>query len=142
MVKNPPEGMPRLTPYLYYNDLAAALEWLGKAFGFAERMKIPGEDGALMHAEVALKDCVVMMGPPSQESETVSAQDLPGVSASLYVYVDDVDAHHAMAASAGADPGELQDMFWGDRMYAVRDLEGHHWTFATAKKEPAPPPGS
>lgn len=142
MVKNPPEGMPRLTPYLYYNDLAAALEWLGKAFGFSERMKIPGEDGGLMHAEIALKDCVVMMGPPSQEFETASAQDLPRVSASLYVYVDDVDAHHAKAASAGAEPGELQDMFWGDRMYAVRDLEGHHWTFATAKKEPAPPPGS
>lgn len=142
MVKNPPEGMPRLTPYLYYNDLAAALEWLGKAFGFAERMRLPGEDGVLMHAEAALEDCVVMMGPPSEEFETSSAQDLPRVSASLYVYVDDVDAHHAQAAAAGAAPGELQDMFWGDRMYAVRDLEGHHWTFATAKKEPGPPPGS
>jgi uncharacterized glyoxalase superfamily protein PhnB len=142
MVKNPPEGMPRLTPYLYYNDLGAALEWLGKAFGFQERMRLPGEDGALMHAEMGMADCVVMMGLPSQEFETSSAQDLPRVNASLYVYVEDVDAHHAHASAAGAEPGELQDMFWGDRMYAVRDLEGHHWTFATAKNEPAPPPGS
>lgn len=142
MVKNPPEGMPRLTPYLYYNDLAAALEWLDKAFGFEERMRIPGEDGGIMHAEVRFEDCVVMMGPPSDEFDTSSANDLPKVNASHYVYVDDVDAHHARAAAAGAEPGELQDMFWGDRIYAVRDLEDHHWTFATAKKEPDMPPGA
>ena len=142
MVQNPPEGMPRLTPYLYYHDLAAALEWLGKSFGFEERMRMPGEDGTLMHAEVKLKDCVVMMGTPSKEFETASARDLPAVNHSLYVYVDDVEAHPAQAAAAGAKPGELQDMFWGDRMYAVRDLEGHHWTFASAVREPGPPPGS
>lgn len=142
MVQNPPAGAPRLMPYLYYRDLAAAVEWLGKAFGFAERMRIPGEDGGLMHAEVAIEDCVVMMGPPSKEAETASARDLPAVNQSLYVYVNDVDAHHRQSAAAGAEPGELQDMFWGDRMYNVRDLEGHHWTFATAVKEAGPPPGA
>ena len=141
-MKNPPEGMPRLTPYLYYRDVVAALEWLGKAFGFEERMRIPGEDGAVMHAEATLADSVVMMGQPSKEMETASASDLPAVNQSLYVYVDNVDAHHAQAAAAGAKPDELQEMFWGDRIYAVRDLEGHHWTFATAVKEPGPPPGS
>ena len=53
-------------------------------------------------------------------------------------HIDD----RARAAAAGAEPGELQDMFWGDRIYAVRDLEEHHWTFATAKNEPDMPPGA
>ena len=142
MVKNPPEGVPRLMPYLFYKDVGAALEWLGKTFGFAERLRMPAEDGGIMHAEMGLEDCVVMMGPPSAERDTASPTDLPRVNASLYVYVDDVDAHHARASAAGAAPGEVMDMFWGDRIYDVRDLEGHHWTFATATKEPGPPPGA
>ena len=28
MPTNPPENMPRITPYLYYKDVASALEWL------------------------------------------------------------------------------------------------------------------
>jgi uncharacterized glyoxalase superfamily protein PhnB len=56
---------------------------------------------------------------------------LPGIHQSLYVYVDDVDAHFRNAVEAGAEPlTEPADMFWGDRMYAVKDLEGHHWSFA------------
>jgi hypothetical protein len=28
MVQNPPEGYPRISPYLYYEDGAAAIDWL------------------------------------------------------------------------------------------------------------------
>ena len=31
MPANPPENMPRITPYLYYKDVASALEWLARA---------------------------------------------------------------------------------------------------------------
>ncbi len=34
MPANPPENMPRITPNVFYDDLGAALDWLGKAFGF------------------------------------------------------------------------------------------------------------
>ena len=61
MPKNPPENMPRITPYLLYEDVGAALEWLGKAFGFSERMRLPGPDGKINHAEMELADGLVMM---------------------------------------------------------------------------------
>src|SRR6185503_17712371 len=32
-VANPPENMPRISPYLYYEDVAGALAWLSRAFG-------------------------------------------------------------------------------------------------------------
>ena len=42
MPTNPPENMPRITPYLYYKDVAGALDWLARAFGLKERMRMPG----------------------------------------------------------------------------------------------------
>jgi len=49
----------------------------------------------------------------------------------LYVYVDDVDAHHRRALAAGASVVlELATQPWGDRRYQVTDPEGHQWTFA------------
>jgi uncharacterized glyoxalase superfamily protein PhnB len=40
MPKNPPEEMPRITPYLLYEDVGAAMDWLARAFGFRERMRL------------------------------------------------------------------------------------------------------
>ena len=50
MASNPPEGFPRITPYLLYEDCDAALEFLAKAFGFTEDMRVPGPDGKVTHA--------------------------------------------------------------------------------------------
>ena len=139
MPKNPPDGMPRITPYLVYKDLPSALAWLEKTFGFKPRFSMPGKDGKLLHAEMTFADGVIMMGPGNQQQKCVSPVELPGLHQSLYVYVDDVDAHHAHSKASGAEVFmELQDMFWGDRTYAVKDLEGHAWTFATHVKDVPP----
>ena len=66
MPANPPENMPRVTPNVFYDDLGAALDWLGKAFGFEKRMSIPGSDGGLIHAEMQFADGVIMMSPTSE----------------------------------------------------------------------------
>ena len=147
MPANPPEGMPRMIPFLFYNDPGAALDWLAKAFGLETRMSMPGPEGQIMHAEMQLRDAVIMMGPVSDEVGSKSPSDLPGVNQSLYVYVDDVDAHYEQAKSAGARiMSEPEDMFWGDRMYYAQDCEGHHWNFAQHVKDVAPedmkPPGA
>src|SRR5713101_345590 len=67
MPTNPPKNMTRVTPYLYYEDVANALDWLVKTFGFRERMRMPGPGGNIMHAEVELADGGVMMGHPGPE---------------------------------------------------------------------------
>jgi len=140
MPQNPPAGMPRITPYLYYSDVARALEWLTAAFGFEERLRLPGEDGTgVGHAEMAFADGVLMLGPASADRGAASAQSLLGVPSSLYVYVDDVDAHCERARRAGAKIAmEPVDMFWGDRMYAAVDFDGQHWTFAEHVRDVPP----
>jgi uncharacterized glyoxalase superfamily protein PhnB len=129
--------MPRITPYLYYENVAAALSWLGKAFGFHERMRMPGPEGNIMHAEMELADGVIMMGRPGPDYR--NPKRVGGVTQSLYVYVDDVDKHFIRAREAGAKIlAEPADQFYGDRRYGAEDLEGHHWYFAQHVRDIAP----
>jgi uncharacterized glyoxalase superfamily protein PhnB len=137
MPKNPPENMPRVSPYLYYEDVAGTLDWLARAFGFSERVRMPGPNGDVMHAEMEYAEGVIMMGRPGPEYR--NPKKLGGVTQSLYVYVDDVDAHFRRAKSAGAKiTEEPADQFYGDRRYGTEDPEGHLWYFATHVKDVAP----
>lgn len=137
MPKNPPENTPRVTPYLYYQDVAAALRFLADAFGFHEKLRMPGPDGKIAHAEMTLGDGLVMMGCPGAEYR--NPKRLGQTTQSLYVYVDDVDAHCARAKKAGAKiVDEPADQFYGDRRYGAEDPEGHHWYFATHVRDVAP----
>ncbi len=147
MAQNPPEGTQRVIPYLTYADAPAALEFLGKAFGFEERFRMPGPDGKLMHAEMAHCDNVVMLASAVEDMGLASPKDLPARHSLVVVYVDDVDAHHARAKAAGAKIlQEPEDQFYGDRTYRVEDPEGHHWSFHKHVRDVPPeemkPPGA
>lgn len=137
MPANPPKNMPRITPYLLYEDVASALDWLTKAFGFRERMRLPGPDGKITHAEMELADGVIMMGCPGPNYQ--NPKRLGHVTQNLYVYVDDVDKHFELARKAGATIlAEPKDQFYGDRHYGAADPEGHHWYFAQHVRDVAP----
>ena len=133
---NPPDGYPRISPYLNYEDTGAMMEWLAEAFGMTERHALRGTDGRVIHAEMALEDSVVMMGSPGGKFR--SPRRLGQITQSLYVYIDDVDAHCARARAAGAEiVEEPAEQGYGDRRYGVRDPEGHQWFFASRLDRPA-----
>ena len=137
MPLNPPENTPRITPYLLYENVSGAIDWLTSAFGFVERMRVPGLDGKTAHAEMRLADGVIMMGCPGPEYQ--NPKRLGHVTQNLYVYVDDVDAHFERAKKAGARIlEEPKDQFYGDRRYGAVDPEGHHWYFAQHVRDVAP----
>ena len=137
MPANPPEDMNRITPYLFYEDVSAALEWLSNAFGFSERMRMPGPEGIVVHAEMELADGVIMMGHPGPDYTSPAREG--HVHQLQYVYVDDVDKHFEQARAAGARIiDEPEDQFYGDRRYTVEDLEGHQWNFAQRVRDVAP----
>ena len=139
MVQNPPKDMPRIVPYLHYNKVEEALEWLSAAFGFKVSFTMPDSQGHLLHAEMRYGDGLVMMGPTSRDYGALSPLDLAGVNQGLYIYVDDVIAHFEHAKANGADIiMEPEYMFWGDRMYTAKDLEGHKWTFSQHVKDVPP----
>jgi PhnB protein len=125
-----PAGLPRIIPHLIYDDVAGAIEWLCRAFGFRERteMRMLEPDGSIGHAELEVGDALLMLGPPSVHGSSPRR----GVSAMIHVYVEDVDRHFQRARAAGAAIVlEPEDQPWGDRRYQATDPEGHHWHFAT-----------
>ena len=67
MVHNPPEGFPVITPYLLYEDLDAAVDWLVGTFGLVEDVRMKGPDGRAIHAEIRHRGGVVMMGCPGPD---------------------------------------------------------------------------
>jgi len=130
MAKNPPEGSPNIFPALRYKNAAAALEWLGRAFGFEKQMVVPGPEGTIAHAQMKLGPGVIMLGSGKHGPGTDNPWNT--VKQGVYVYVEDVDAHYARAKAAGAEiVMELEDTDYGSRGYSVRDLEGHLWSFGT-----------
>ena len=132
MVANPPKDMPRITPHLFYDDVAAAIDWLVEAFGFKVRLRMTDQEGLVVHGDLEVADSLVMIGLTAENEAWESPQSLGGrVSQRLYIFVDDVDAHCERARSAGArilyGPG---DQFYGDRVYECVDPAGHRWKFA------------
>jgi PhnB protein len=135
MVKNPPEGYTRVSPYLYYEKPADALDWLKEAFGLTEKLRVPDEERGVAHAELELDGSVIMLGRPL-DSDFKNPKNLGAVTSAIYVYVDDVDSHYAAAKAAGTEIiRELEDQSYGDRQYAAVDPEGHHWYFSTHVKD-------
>ena len=57
----------KINPYLLYEDAAAALDFLARAFGFEETMRMPRQDGSVGHAEMKLGDGRIMLGQPERE---------------------------------------------------------------------------
>jgi uncharacterized glyoxalase superfamily protein PhnB len=128
-VQNPPPGYTRVAPYLLYEDLSRAIEYLTQAFGFEERHSAIGGAGR-RHVELLLgDDGLVMMG---QAGDGFSSPRTLGVypPALVHVYVDDVEALHDRARGAGADVTELELSPAGDRRFTATDPEGQVWVFA------------
>ena len=61
---------PEISPYLYYEDGAAAMDWLIQAFGFEEDMRMTSDEGRLEHGQVKLGDQIVMLGEPGSDYQS------------------------------------------------------------------------
>lgn len=134
MPKNPPEDMPRISPYLLYEDVGGTMEWLRTAFGLRPRHRMTGPGGMVQHADMEFEGGVVMMGCPGPDYR--NPKHTGHRTQELYIYVDDVDAHFRRAREAGAQIiEEPADQPYGDRRYRCLDPEGHAWCFAQRVRE-------
>ena len=87
-------------------------------------MDAPG--GKIGHAELEIGDSRIMLSDPFPQASTRPPKELGGTSASVFMYVEDVDAVVKQAVDAGATVTmEVADQFWGDRFGTVTDPFGH-----------------
>jgi uncharacterized glyoxalase superfamily protein PhnB len=117
-----------IIPSFRYADARGAITFLTDAFGFEEHAVHGGDDGVVQHAELKLGESYIMLGQARDDD----GDRVPGGPASVYVVVDDPDAHHARAAAAGAEIVQApKDQDYGSREYAARDPAGNVWWFGT-----------
>ena len=127
-----------LTPMLTVRDIRQAVDFYSRALGFTVRSVMDGPEGAI-HAELRLRETTLMLGPESQQQNSLSAKTIGNTPATLYLLVDDVDSVFNRAVAAGARVAmPVTDMFWGDRCGQISDPEGNKWMIATHKAEPTP----
>jgi uncharacterized glyoxalase superfamily protein PhnB len=127
-----PFQRPTLVSSVAYKDPWEALDWLEKAFGFERSMVITDKDGAIAHSEMRFGDGLVYVGS-EWAADVASPASIGGKNTQrIHVHLKDgLDSHCARARAAGAViVREPNDEFYGDRVYAAKDVEGHIWSFS------------
>jgi PhnB protein len=134
------ERYPAVIPMIAYENGPAAMDWLARAFGFRERVRLLGENGRLSHGEMDAGDGMIMLATPSphyhgpkhhrEESDAARRwSEVPYIIDGVLVYVDDVDAHFQRAHAAGATILSPVEEGQEGKRYRVEDVEGHRWMF-------------
>ncbi len=124
---------PVIIPALRYLDGQAAISWLCNAFGFEKQLLVLDKK-LVAHAQLTYGNSMIMLGAAKNNafSKLVKSPLETGCvgSQSVYVIVEDVDAHYAKAVAAGAVIVlDIHDEDYGGRAYSCRDPEGHVWNF-------------
>ena len=146
--KPTPPDWPRISSSLYYDDAAAAIDWLCDAFGFEVRLKVEGDGGRIEHSELVYGEGVVMVAGAEKADKYPQIRSPRqvggGNTQNLFMYVDDIDAHCARSRAKGArivvEPkvSDYGEDYWSDKSYECVDVGGHHWWFSQRLRSPKP----
>lgn len=131
---------PALIPCLGYRNAPAAIDFLEKAFGFSTKACYadPSDPTVIQHAQLVREEQMIMLNtllPDSdyrRKARVLHPEEAGGNTISIYVVIDDVDAHAATALAAGATIiMQPSDQDYGGRVYAALDCEGYAWSFGS-----------
>lgn len=118
-----------------YKDCEAALTFLRDVVGLEAVQVYRDDAGAIQHVEMRSDTGWLMFGPERDNDFAafmVAPHDAGGETATAYVVVTDVAAHHARAVAAGATIVQpLREESYGGTAYILRDAEGHIWSIGS-----------
>jgi uncharacterized glyoxalase superfamily protein PhnB len=124
--------MRTLSPHLTCAGAADAIAFYKAAFDAVELMRLPTDDGRLLHACVSIGGHSVLLVDEMPEHRIFGPKALGGAAVTIHLMVEDVDAAFAQAVLAGAEVVmPVAEQFWGDRYGVLRDPFGHLWSLAT-----------
>src|SRR5215467_7675014 len=100
-------------PMIAYENAAAAMDWLVRAFGFSEHRRMTDRQGRVVHGELELSGNMVMVASPTPDYRSPKSHGescpqarqwlaAPWVIDGVMVMVDDVEAHFIRARPEGA----------------------------------------
>jgi len=133
MAINPiPDDYPQVIPYLTVDGAAQAIDFYVSVLGAKERMRMPGPDGKIGHAELEIGRGMVMLSDEFPDMGGKSPKTVGGNPVTVMTYVEDVDAVFERALNAGAtERRPLENQFYGDRSGQFEDPFGHLWYVAS-----------
>src|SRR5438093_10080844 len=135
MIMNRSAPTATIVPILVYEDVGQAIDFLCRAFGFTERLRVE-RDGVIGHAQLAIADGAIMLG---RQGGPFRAPHGDEVTAYVHVAVDNADSHFECAKENGARiVSPPHDMPFGERQYTALDPAGHRWTFSQHIADVAP----
>ena len=104
------------------------LEFYKNAFGTVETKHITNDDGSIHVSEMFINEAMFHFHEESYNGKTFSPGKYNGVTTTIGLMVDDVDAVMARAIAAGAvetSPATSYD--YGYRQGEIMDPLGHRW---------------
>lgn len=123
---------PVLSPKLVLRGADKAIEFYRRVFGAELLMSLTDPEDHVVHAEMDLGGCRLMLADEVEHYGSEGPESLGGSPCQLHVYVHDVDAVVRAAVDAGARlliP--VGDQFYGDRSGRFEDPFGHVWIVAS-----------
>ena len=121
-------------PHIFYRNVAEAIDWLTRTFGFVEHYRYgdPVAGAQMYRGKVWVMLGLARPGRASPAEAGLATQFLT-------VFVDDVDEHFRRVKAAGATIVEdLNETAYGERQFAAEDLEGHRWLFSGHARDVSP----
>jgi PhnB protein len=134
MTERPARYRNAVVPHIYVEGASEAITFYKRAFGAVELFRIADPDGRILHAEISIRGCVVMIGDPDGKFYA-EPRALGRCTAGLHVFTEDNAALLQRAVGAGAE--EIQpptEMFYGANSASVRDPFGHVWVLLSWKQ--------
>lgn len=112
-----------IVPYLFYDDVEAAIDWYAHNFGFIELGRWHNEDGKIANAEMRVGKTELWLDGSGKRQDSDPRPHWIGI------WVDDVDVVHARLKERGVDCEPPVDREFGVRMLTVDDGMGYLWGF-------------
>ena len=115
-------------PQLVISQGTMDLEFYKKAFGAVETKLFTNEDGSIHVSEMLIDGAMFHFHEESKDGSTFSPERHNGVTTTIGLMVEDVDAVMARAVAAGAreiSPAKSYD--YGYRQGLILDPLGHEW---------------
>lgn len=112
-----------VVPYLFYDDVEAAMDWYSRVYGFEEIGRWHNDSGRIQNAEMKIGDTELWLdggGRPDADPERPTW---------IGIWVEDVDAVCRRIREAGVECEDPVDRDFGIRMLNVPDGMGYVWGF-------------
>ena len=124
-----PAGFRSVTPYLFIDGTADALEWYKKAFNAKELSRQATPDGRIIHARIRIGDSIVMMSDGMEGGSVRSPKSLGATTSTMHIYSKNAEKLFQQALDAGAKVAmPMDNQFWGEKYGQLTDPYGHSWS--------------